>query len=116
MPEFESFFPLLPYVKVVHQLPGRVRLKFSRDLPKMDMPSLSKSMVNNFIDGLPGILNVNFKALARSLTIEYDSQQIADTAWTDFLNGQETAAAQHLELKLRAAYTDLQRLVEFHNA
>ncbi|QPT39466.1 Uncharacterised protein [Oligella ureolytica] len=116
MPEFESFFSLLPYVKIAHQSAGRVRLKFARDIPKVEMPSLSKAMVNSFIDELPGISKVGFKTFARSLTIEYDSLQIADTAWSDLLNGQQTSAAHDLEAKLRIAYAELQRLVELNNA
>ena len=86
-----------PFLRVVHHIPGRVRLKvdlaaFEGAVPKTaGVDQLKKSMLS-----VRGVRNVGLNLLARSCVIEYDSQIIPQAAWDDLLAVRDTAAARVL--------------------
>ena len=101
MNPFEKFQHFANCVEIVHHIPGRIRLRLAMD----DLSSLNASLSSlleqagdfkKVLDRLPGIRSVRVNALARSCTVEYDPALIPLPAWTDFLAGASTPAADRL--------------------
>lgn len=90
---------LASYVRIAHQIPGRVRLKFDMGaLNNAGLASLVKqgSVSTPFFTQIHGVHRIDWNLLARSCTIEYDSNLIPDTAWRDLLAGDNSDAARTL--------------------
>lgn len=112
LPELATLLSLRRHLRIIHQLPGRVRIKVGQDLPSLKLPELKRSVVEELVNAVPGIKSYRFKVFARSLTIEYDNQQIADSAWSDFLEGRQTTAVSAIEQRLEALYMEFKKRVE----
>lgn len=95
---------LAPCLHIVHQLPGRVRLKI--DLVALAgrglMPLAGDP--NAFLDAVRGVRNVRVNAAARSCIVDYDPGLIADQAWPDLLGGRDTPAAEALTALLAKSW------------
>ncbi|GHU00963.1 hypothetical protein FACS1894154_10690 [Betaproteobacteria bacterium] len=102
----KSLDALLAEVSIVHHIPGRVRLKLARR-PDMSPPiraPLSPEILARFFDGLaeiPGIHQVKLNPLAKSCTLEYDSNTLADHAWRELFSPDPVATLSGSAQKLR---------------
>ncbi|HLA36265.1 MAG TPA: cation transporter [Rhodocyclaceae bacterium] len=98
MPDpFDFVTPYAPHIRIAHQIPGRVRFKF--DAIVLDDPQLKRldpASVQNALAGLHGVKSIHLNPLARSCVVEYDSDVIPDSAWSDALAGRRTTSAEIL--------------------
>ena len=105
MNAFDGLREGLGYVRIVHHLRGRVRLRLDPGAEKL-RPQPGAAAVPQLQD-IRGIHSVRVNVLARSCTIEYDPTVIPAEAWSDFLGGTRSAAAGILEDILREKYEEL---------
>ena len=100
-----------PYLKIAHQLPGRVRLKLSmKALDNINNFSALESSADAFsavLGQIRGVRAIKWNLLARSCTVEYDTAIIPDAAWPDLLAGADSAAAQALHAILEETHASL---------
>ncbi len=85
---------ITPYLRIAHQVRGRVRLKLADDA--LRSPALrdgAGERLRQLLGELPGVRGIALNALARSCVVEYDHAVIPDAAWSDLLGGRPTAAA-----------------------
>lgn len=84
----------VPYLRIAHQIPGRVRLKI--DLAVIDDGALRTIGTDGLSDALGvirGVRDIKVNLLARSCTVEYDKAIIPDAAWGDLIAERQTPAA-----------------------
>ncbi|MGE4278487.1 MAG: HMA2 domain-containing protein [Magnetospirillum sp.] len=95
---------LLQVLSVAHHVPGRIRLKLSAPMGNelMALAEQAKAFGSAF-SAMSGIRAVSLNPLAKSCTIEYDTNVIPATAWTGLLSGQITPGSEALRQGLVAA-------------
>lgn len=92
-----------PYLRIAHQVAGRVRLRLDGALA--DAPELRRfgpAVLQRVLGAASGLRDVRLNPLARSCVIEYDNKLIPDPAWPDLLAGLDTPAARILTARLGA--------------
>ncbi len=93
------------YVRIVHHIPGRVRMKLDGPVPKLAVRinGRRERLLEVFHD-IPGIRSIALNGLARSCTVTYDPHAIAPNAWPDLIEGFDSQAAQTLLTHLVSGY------------
>lgn len=95
-------------IRIVHHLPGRIRLKLEADLAGLPLPTATDlNHFQNLLAKVAGVRDLRINFMARSCTVEYDPKIIPFDAWGDFLAGKPSAAAQVLEGILRSKYQEI---------
>jgi hypothetical protein len=88
---------IAPFLRIAHQISGRVRLKLDAVPPGRPFPgAVDGEQLKRLFSAVPGVRGLSLNLLARSCVVEYDSAIIPDSAWPDLLAGRPTAAAQTL--------------------
>jgi hypothetical protein len=98
-----------PYLRIAHQIPGRVRLKL--DAAALDVPTLREvggERLKTALGSLRGVHDISLNLLARSCVVSYDNGTIPDAAWPDLLAARRTDAAATLIGILREKYEELE--------
>jgi hypothetical protein len=93
-----------PYLRIAHQIPGRVRLKL--DAAALNVPALREvggERLKTALGSICGVHDISLNLLARSCVVTYDNGTIPDAAWSDLLAGRRTPAAATLLDLLAAA-------------
>lgn len=94
----------LDVLSVAHHVPGRIRLKLSAPLTgELLVLAEQAKAFGKVFSAMAGIRTVNLNPLAKSCTIEYDTNVIPATAWTGLLSGQPTPGSESLRQSLAAA-------------
>ncbi|HYG85240.1 MAG TPA: cation transporter [Azospirillum sp.] len=84
-------------LRIVHHIPGRVRLKLDATPgPELAAAVGDVKALNRALAGSHGIRLVNVNPLALSCTIEYDPALIPPSAWPDLLAGENSPGAEVL--------------------
>ncbi|MGQ9368064.1 cation transporter [Azospirillum sp. ST 5-10] len=84
-------------VRIVHHIPGRVRLKLTAAPgPELAAAADAVKEFHRALAGCRGIRSVHLNPLAVSCTIEYDPALIPPTAWPDLLKGERSPGAEAL--------------------
>ncbi len=93
MQALDLFLEIGKTLKIIHYVPGRIRLRFSKSsiplikqFSKMD--SFKEISVEQFIDSLSGIDNVKVNKLVGSATIQYDPEKWNKSMWEHLCAGQ----------------------------
>lgn len=97
-----------PYLRIAHQIPGRVRLKL--DAAALDVPALREvggERLKTALGSVRGVHDIALNLLARSCVVAYDNGTIPDAAWPDLLAARRTDAAATLIGILREKYEEL---------
>ena len=97
-----------PYLRLAHQIPGRVRLKL--DAAALDVPllrGLGAQALQQALASVRGVQDFSFNLLARSCVITYDNATIPDAAWPDLLAQRPSASAQTLVAILHETYEEV---------
>ncbi|MBK1685122.1 hypothetical protein CKO18_16320 [Rhodoferax fermentans] len=97
-----------PYLRLAHQIPGRVRLKL--DAAALDVPllrGLGAQALQQALASVRGVQDFSFNLLARSCVITYDNATIPDAAWPDLLAQRPSVSAQTLLAILQESYEEL---------
>lgn len=95
------------YLRIAHQIGGRVRLKV--DLSALDDPALNglgSDGLRSVLGTVRGVQDISVNLLARSCVVEYDNAVIPDAAWPDLLAGRKTDAASVLVGILQEKYEE----------
>lgn len=111
-PPAELLAHFVPFLKIAHQIPGRVRFKFSTSAAngvKFDAPDKGGDALGEVLGRTRGIRDISWNLLARSCTISYDPQVIPDSAWVDLLAGRNSAAAETLHAILDETHVHLRQ-------
>lgn len=101
MDALDLYAVLRTHLRVVHHLPGRIRLKWNppAQLPE-SVPAMSAHEAIQHLQAqathIPGLLALRVNPMARSCVLEYSPDVIPMQAWEDWLSGQMTPAAQVL--------------------
>lgn len=104
---YQILADFLPYLRIAHQIPGRVRLKL--DAAALDEPLLKQvgfEPLKGALATLRGVRKLQFNLLARSCVVEYDRAILPDAAWPDLLAGRQSAAAGVLKGILTDKYEE----------
>lgn len=99
---------LAPYLRIAHQIPGRIRFKV--DAAITDDPLLGRlqdGSLNAALGAIRGVRDIRINRLARSCTVEYDVRLIPDRAWADLLAGSTSGDAHALLEILEDKYAEL---------
>ncbi|MDV7212058.1 HMA2 domain-containing protein [Azotobacter beijerinckii] len=107
MPAFDELRDSLVYIRVVHHIQGRIRLKLVAGYESLAGQGRQARQFQSILDRTPGVHGVRVNLLARSCTVEYDPQVIPVEAWDDFLTGVESPAAAILEQILREIHREI---------
>lgn len=78
----EEIKDILPYIRIAHHIPGRIRLK-------LDMKGLKKlplSELNGKLKGIKGIENIRINPLARSVIIYYNPKNFSISQIEKFIS------------------------------
>ena len=97
-----------PYLRIAHQIGGRVRLKL--DAAALDEPALKtfgSDRLKTALGSIRGVQGISLNLLARSCLVEYDNATIPDVAWPDLLAGRQTPAAATLVGILQEKYEEI---------
>ncbi len=95
-----------PYLRIAHQISGRVRLKL--DPAALDEPALralGSDRLKQALGTVRGVQDISLNLLARSCVVAYDATTIPDAAWPDLLAARQTPAAATLLGLLTSAAT-----------
>ncbi len=112
-PPAELLAHFVPFLRIAHQIPGRVRFKFSASAAngvKFDASSADSDALTAVLKQTRGIKNISWNLLARSCTVEYDPKVLPDDAWVDLLAGRSSAAADALHAILEETHAKLRKL------
>lgn len=109
MNAFDRLREGLGYVRIVHHLRGRIRLRLDSGAEKLrpQPGAAAVPQLQALLQDIRGIHSVRVNVLARSCTVEYDPAVIPAEAWSDFLGGTRSAAAGILEGILREKYQEI---------
>lgn len=113
-PPAEVLAHFTPFLSIAHQIPGRVRFKFSTKAAtgvKFDGSSADSERLSKVLKETRGIRNLSWNLLARSCTVEYDPAVIPDQAWVDLLAGTQSPAAGTLHTILEETHANLRNAV-----
>lgn len=69
------------YGKIVHHLPGRIRLRFGPGVKKV----LGRYDLKEILTSMPGILSYRMNAKIGSLLVEYDTGLMEMSLWEDII-------------------------------
>ena len=97
-----------PYLRIAHQIGGRVRLKL--DTAALDDPKLNglgSDRLRAALGSVRGVHDITVNLLARSCVVEYDNAVIPDAAWPDLLAGRKSDAAAVLMGILQEKYREV---------
>ncbi|MDO5103755.1 MAG: hypothetical protein Q4D91_12815 [Lautropia sp.] len=111
-PPAELLAHFVPFLKIAHQIPGRVRFKFSTRAANgvgFDGPANSSEALAQVLKQTRGIKDISWNLLARSCTVSYDPRVIPDRAWVDLLAGHQSTAADTLHAILEETHAQLRQ-------
>lgn len=97
-----------PYLRIAHQIDGRVRLKL--DVAAFNEPALKQyggDRLKAALAGIRGVQDISLNLLARSCVVAYDAITIPDAAWPDLLAGRQSDAAATLIGILQEKYKEI---------
>jgi hypothetical protein len=81
----ELLLKLVPHTKVSHHVSGEIKLQIMLSILKL-IPSLDLSALKK---NIPGILDARADLLERSVTIQYNEQQLPYGLWESLMQLQE---------------------------
>jgi hypothetical protein len=77
----ELLLKLVPHTKVLHHVPGEIKLQIMLSMLK----SIPTSVFRALTTTLPGILDTRTSLIQRSVTIQYDEQQLPYDFWESLI-------------------------------
>ncbi|MDO4905542.1 MAG: hypothetical protein Q4A16_08345 [Lautropia sp.] len=113
-PPAELLAHFVPFLRIAHQIPGRVRFKFDASAGngvKFDASTADSDTLTAVLKQTRGIKNIGWNLLARSCTVEYDPQVLPDDAWADLLAGRSSAATAVLHAILEETHANLRNAI-----
>lgn len=109
-PPAELLAHFVPFLRIAHQVPGRVRFKFSAKAGngiRFDASHADSDALTDVLKQTRGIRKIGWNLLARSCTVEYDPTVIPDRAWVDLLADEKTPAAETLHAILEETHAHI---------
>lgn len=92
----EDFLALRGHLSLVHQVPGRLRLRLGPGL-WAQAGKISETGLRQGLKSIQGIRDVRLNITAASLIIEYDAKAIEPEAWQRLLEADEDRARDQLQ-------------------
>jgi len=95
--DIETLLRFSTKLRIVHHIPGRIRLKLDTSVPDEQVDAIANAkQFRKSLDSAPGIRSVSLNLLARSCTVEYDTRHIPSATWSDLVNGVCSPAVETL--------------------
>lgn len=98
-----TLLTLRPSLRIVHHVPGRLRVRLSVDALKR-AAKLSLSEFRLLIEGLNGVQRLRLSSATLSAVIEYDAGVLAPALWDILIDGPEHTAKLAFEALTTSAY------------
>jgi hypothetical protein len=93
LPNLDELLALRREVGIVHQLPGRIRLRLGPAiLQRAAASGLDAEQARAWLKAVPGIRNVRVNSLAASMVIEYDPATLDPRWWERLILGEDDEA------------------------
>jgi hypothetical protein len=98
----QGFLALRGHLRIVHHVPGRVRLRLGSGLLEA-ADAVARSSLAGWLETVDGIRGLRLNLAAASVIIEYDPQRLPPEAWKTLVNGSDEAALALLQTLVPAA-------------
>lgn len=102
----EVFLTLRRHLRILHHIPGRIRLKVAASV-REDLAGVDRKLLDRILGAIDGIKDVRVNAMAGSVVIRYRASEIRPSWWEALVEGAENQAIalleQLLETKLAPA-------------
>jgi hypothetical protein len=93
LPNLDELLALRRALGIVHQVPGRIRLRMGPAiLQRAAASGIGAEQAGAWLDAVPGIRGVRVNPLAASLVIEYDPKRIDPHWWERLILGEDDEA------------------------
>jgi len=93
--DFDMFLVLRKHLKIVHHVPGRIRLRVAAALFK-EFDGIDSQVFDKILGAIAGIKDVRVNALAGSVVISYAAKQIKPSWWDTLITGEQGRAVDLL--------------------
>lgn len=100
----EELLTLSRLLRIVHHVPGRLRVRLSKDILRHSS-TVSLDEIRNIVDKIDGVRSLRVSPVTLSAIIEYDPSVIAPHLWDSLIGGPEHSARNALETLTRPAKT-----------
>ncbi|MCA1974595.1 MAG: hypothetical protein LDL44_17305 [Caenispirillum sp.] len=101
--DLSPYLALRQHLRVVHHVPGRIRLRLSRPAAATPARGPSVSAFLNRLQQAPAVRSVRLSAPTLSAVVEYDAGALPAGFWPALLSGPEEAALAMLHALLDGA-------------
>jgi hypothetical protein len=102
--DLNSFLTLRRHLKIVHHIPGRVRLRIGAAVFK-ELGSVDTGSFDNILETIEGIKDVRVNASAGSVVINYAPANIKPSWWDTLVHGEDSKAMDLLKKLLTEKLT-----------
>jgi len=96
----ETFLTLRRHLKIVHHVPGRIRLRIAASIKK-EVDGLDKKMIDQVLGAIDAIKDVRINAMAGTVIIQYTAKELKPAWWETLVNGEDSKATSLLERLLQ---------------
>jgi hypothetical protein len=109
--DFDLFLRLRRHLKIVHHVPGRVRLRVGASIVK-EVKGVDASVLDKILGAISGIKDIRVNAMAGSVVIQYVADELKPSWWDTLVNGEDDQSVELmnslLQDKLAPAVSALQ--------
>ena len=88
------------HLRIVHHVPGRLRIRFSKDVIRTLLGDRVKDFTR-LIESAPAVRHLRVSPVTLSAVIEYDHRRVPPTLWHSLIDGPEDACRSAFETLTR---------------
>lgn len=92
----DLFLALRRHLKIVHHIPGRIRLRVGVSVFK-ELGDLDGKVFDRILGAIAGISDVRVNAMAGSVVISYLPKELKSSWWETLINGEDSRATALLD-------------------
>ncbi len=111
--DISPFLVLRKHLKIVHHIPGRVRLRVGATLFK-ELEGVDSSLFDQVLGEIEGIHDVRINPAAASVVINYSPTKLQPDWWNTLIDGEEGKAADMLHRLIASELSQAVEMVREH--